>query len=160
MPKNSRFSQHADNSETCALELFGESPGYPGHPVLIGTLTMDRYASYAHATTVAPGSPHANALRDGFIPGAGCAVHAALDCLKLALDGAANSRSAALAEAERYWINWEHQSANNATRAAIGRSQAERAQARYFERLEGWQTGKLPPCPYRLDPATGAIDVV
>jgi len=155
MPTTPRYSSHAESSQAWALELFGESPIYPGHPVLVGILIMDRYASYAHATAVAPDSPYANALRDGFIPGAGCAVHAALDCLKRALPGTADSRTAALAEAERYWENWEHQSARNGPSAAIGRRQAEHAHERYFERVEAWRTGKLPLCPYRLENPTG-----
>lgn len=127
-------------------EALGEHAEYPGHPVILACMVMDRYPDLAAACTREPGQDFYNALRDSFIPGAGCAVHAALDTLRHAQ---AHGLVAAYTHAERYWQGWEQQHANNVPRAAHGRVQAERLKGRFEEHLTTWGTPSDPGSPYR-----------
>lgn len=132
-------------------EVLGERSEFPGHPLIIAVRVMDRYASHGHAKARRPGSEYGQAISDGFILGAGCAVSSAMDVLKLSLE---NGAEAGIQEAGRYWLGWEKQSPNNKDRAARGRAQAERVQPMFLERLSGWQTGQLPPTKCRVSQDT------
>lgn len=128
-------------------EVLGEHAEYPGHPVVLACMVMDRYPSLEVAVRREPGRDFGNALGDNFIPGAGCAVHAALDTLRLAQTA---GLEAAYAHAERYWDGWARQQPNNAPRAAHGREQAERLKGSFEERLSTWGTPADPGSPYRV----------
>ncbi len=128
-------------------EVLGDSVEYPGHPVILACMVMDRYPNLASACAREPGQEFYNALRDGFIPGAGCAVHAALDTLRHAHD---RGLEAAYAHAERYWLGWEQQHPNNVPRAAHGREQCERIKAHFESRLKTWDTSEDTGSPYRV----------
>lgn len=128
-------------------ETLGECAEYPGHPVILACMVMDRYQNLGVAVRREPGQDFGNALSDSFIPGAGCAVHAALDTLCHAQE---RGLEAAYAAAERYWQGWERQHPNNVTRAAHGREQCERIKARFEGRLKTWGTPEDPGSPYRV----------
>ena len=62
----------------------GELVVYPGHPLVLACMVMDRYPSLAVASHHDADHPTYAALSDSFIPGSGCAVYAALDFLHYA----------------------------------------------------------------------------
>lgn len=126
-------------------EVLGEHAEYPGHPVILACMVMDRYPDLDAAVRREPGQEFGNALSDNFIPGSGCAVHAALDTLRYAKE---IGLEAAYAHAERYWQGWELQHPSNVTRAAHGREQCERIKARFEGRLNAWGTSEDPGSPY------------
>lgn len=137
------------NSNTYEWEknVLGEHGEYPGHPVVLACMIMDRYQDLCTASTREPGQDDNNALRDSFIPGTGCAVYAALHTLCLAKD---QGLEAGYAHAERYWAGWEQQNPNNVAGAAHGREQAKRIKVRFEERLRVWGTSHDPGSPYRV----------
>ena len=128
-------------------EVLGEHAEYPGHPVILGTMVMDRYECFEHAAARGEGEKYYNAISDSFIPGAGCAVSSTMSVLKLAIE---KNPEAAFAEAERYWKGWEEQSPQNRERAAHGRAQAERAKGMFLARLKAWKAGEVEPSRWRL----------
>lgn len=123
----------------CLAHLGSSAPRYPGHPVVLACMVMDRYASLAHATQAS------NALRDGFIPGAGCAVGAALGFLQLWERGGPQH---ALSHGAAYWDNWEAQHVNNKEGAALGRAQAEKLLPYLQENVEAWMAGSRQCTPF------------
>lgn len=127
--------------------LLGEAIEYPGHPVVLACLVMARYPNLETAMRREPGREFLNALRDIFIPGAGCAVHAALDTLRYARETGLDS---AYAHADRYWDGWERQHPTNASRAVSGRKQAERLKDRFESLLKTGGTEKDPGSPFRI----------
>lgn len=127
-------------------EHLGESGVYPGHPIIGACLVMDRYPDLASALARRPGSDFGNALSDGFIPGAGCAVHAALDTLRFAQT---QGLDAAYAHAARYWDGWEAQNEKNKASAEKGRLQAERIKPYFEARLKVWGGPEDAGSPYR-----------
>lgn len=131
-----------------AQAFFSENVIYPGHPLVTATMIMDRYENLAHAEQRFENQQFLNALSDSFIPGAGCAVHRALDVLRL-VQGSGGVE-AAKALAADYWDGWERQHANNKGPAAKGRMQAEQILPHFLARLEGWITGKPLPSIFRL----------
>jgi hypothetical protein len=144
-----QYNTSLQEAHEWAEQIFGERPAYPGHPILLSVLIMDRYQSLAHARLRDAGAIYSNVASDWFIPGAGDAVCSALDVLELALQAQADATLKAFAEAERYWAAWERQQPGNARSAAAGRELAERAKALFLARLAGWKSGELLPCPYR-----------
>lgn len=128
-------------------DVLGEHGEYPGHPVILACMVMDRYPDLDAAVRREAGREFGNALSDNFIPGAGCAVHAALDTLRYAQE---HGLEAAYAHAERYWTGWEQQHQNNAPRAAHGREQCERIKARFESQLKIWGTSEDPGSPFRI----------
>jgi|JI10StandDraft_1071094.scaffolds.fasta_scaffold16637_8 hypothetical protein len=132
--------------EWCERHL-GESASYPGHPLVVATMIMDRYHSFEHASDRAPGAHCENARADPFIVGAGCAVLSALDVLRSAVAG---DVGAAMQHAERYWRAWEAQLPENPTRGLVGRGQADRVRPLFMERLKEWQVGVVMDSAYRL----------
>lgn len=128
--------------------VLGESCEYPGHPLVLSCMVMDRYADLATACSRESGCEFYNALTDSFIPGAGCAVHAALDMLRAAQT---HGLPEAYALADRYWQGWEQQNADNGPSAERGRAQALRLQSRFEEKLKTWGTPSDPGSPYRLE---------
>lgn len=142
-----------------AQEALGENGEYPGHPIVLACMVMDRYPDILAAMRREPGRDFGNALRDSFIPGAGCAVHAALESLR---QGREHGPAAAYAHAERYWQGWEEQRTDNASSAARGREQCERIKARFEAQLKTWGTSDDPGSPYRIQMAPGlaALPVV
>jgi hypothetical protein len=128
-------------------EVLGEPVQYPGHPVVLACMVMDRYPNLESATRLEPGRQFGNALSDNFIPGAGCAVRAALDTLRYAQTG---DLGAAYAHATRYWNGWEAQDPANASGARKGREQHERIKARFEKQLETWGGRADPLSPYRV----------
>ena len=137
------------DTRTWEQELLNEAVEYPGHPVVLACMVMDRYPDLETAMRREPGREFANALRDSFIPGAGCAVHAALDTLRYALT---IGLDAAYAHADRYWASWERQDSANAARAASGRKQGERLKNRFECLLNTWGTENDPGSPFRTRP--------
>jgi hypothetical protein len=133
-------------------EVLGEHAEYPGHPIILACMVMDRYPDLDAAERRDPGQNFSNALSDRFIPGAGCAVNAALSTLRHAL---AHGLEAAYADAERYWQGLEVQHPNNVPRAAHGREQATRAKGRFEERLKSWGTPSDPGSPHRIQALPG-----
>lgn len=125
----------------------GESGEYPGHPVILACMVMDRYPNLESARTVDPGESSNRALRDNFIPGSGCAVNAALNTLERATTEGLES---AYKGSEDYWTGWELQSPKNAERAAHGRAQAEKMKAGFESRLKTWGSDKDPGSAYRV----------
>lgn len=134
------------NSFKWASAVLGEHIQYPGHPLVLACMVMDRYPSLDAACTVDPGMTFNRALGDSFIPGAGCAVHAALDTLRFAQK---QGLAAACEHAERYWQGWEAQSVQNAEGAAIGRRQAEKLKALFDAKFQAWGTADEAASPYR-----------
>lgn len=116
-------------------EVLGERVTYPGHPVVLACMVMHRYPDLETALRREPGKNFSSALADDFIPGSGCAVHAALDTL---LSAQTSGLGAAYAHAERYWDGWERQHANNVKDAARGREQAARVKARFEAQVKVW----------------------
>lgn len=136
------------NSYQWEQERLGEHAVYPGHPVILACMVMDRYPSLLAARGTDQLSPtFGNALSDSFIPGAGCAVHAALDVLRYAQ---VVSVEAAYELAESYWHGWERQHPNNVPGAAKGREQCVRIKARFESMLKTWGTPEDPGSPYRV----------
>jgi hypothetical protein len=68
--------------------LDGEFSVYPGHPVTIAYLIMQKYPSLAAASKVSTRSGFGAALSDIDIPGAGGRVHAAMSLLQRRAEGA------------------------------------------------------------------------
>lgn len=130
--------------------VLGERIQYPGHPLVIAAMIMDRYSSFEAAGFRKPGADFYNAISDSFIPGSGCAVSAAMEVLKRSLHGQVDL---AKQEADRYWNHWEQQSASNRQRAEVGREQARRIEPLFMERLAAWQSGQPGNSPYRLSDA-------
>ena len=129
------------------LEWLGEPGCYPGHPLVVATMVMDRYQSLEHAKQRREGKSYCNALSDGFVSGAGCAVSSALDVLEFALRGELDR---ALAHAQRYWEGWEAQSTANPEKGKKGRAQADMIKPAFMQRLEAWKSGNLVESKYRL----------
>lgn len=125
----------------------GEPGEYPGHPVVLACMVMDRYQDLATACICEPGHDYYNALRDSFIPGTGCAVRAALDTLRFAQESGLDT---AYAHAERYWLGWEQQHPSNVPRATHGREQAAHIKGRFEKHLVLWGTPADPGSPYRI----------
>ena len=128
-------------------EVLGEHAEYPGHPLILASMVMDRYPNLEAALRREQGREFSNALSDNFIPGAGCAVHSALDTLRQAMD---HGLEAAYAQANQYWLAWEQQHPNNALGAAHGREQAERIKSRFEVQLNSWGKPEDPGSPYRI----------
>lgn len=120
----------------CQAHLGKRVPTFPGHPVVLACMVMDRYGSLSDAKA------DSAALKDGFIPGSGCAVWAALDlleaCQKLSLEEA-------LKQSEHYWQNWEAQSNANAIAAQDGRAEATHLMPFLQEHVLNWLQGNRPP---------------
>lgn len=135
------------DSYAWGMKHLGESVSYPGHPLVLATMIMDRYHSFGHAIGRELGSDYNNALSDIFIPGAGCAVSSALDVLGLAIAG---DLETAVDHAEQYWKGWEQQSPRNPERCLLGRVQAERVRPLFMERVQAWKDGVALPSEYRL----------
>ncbi|TXG99948.1 MAG: hypothetical protein E6R08_00510 [Nevskiaceae bacterium] len=138
----------ANASYEWQMEVLGDNAEYPGHPVVLAAMVMDRYQSFEHAKGYRDGAQYYNAISDSFIPGAGCAVSSTMTVLKLALE---HGPEAAFKEAERYWQGWENQSPRNKERAENGRRQAELAKPLFRQRLQWWRIGELPPSKWRLE---------
>lgn len=122
---------------------------YPGHPIVVASMIMDRFKDLdeANAVTEVSGGNGVqnfkNALSDGFIAGAGDAVSTALtliaNCLKCApsdVSAVADNFSA------RYWDSWEQQSPKNAPGAALGRAQALQLRDAFLGRVHAWREGR------------------
>lgn len=131
-----------------AREFLGApTVGFPGPPAVLASRIMMRYACLEDALHVQPGMEYGNALRDSFLPETGCAVHAALEMLRLAKSVGLD---AAYAHAERYWANYEQQSPANVAHGQRGRAQAT-AIVPVFERwLATWGTPQEEMTHYRL----------
>ena len=136
------------NSYRWEQEVLGERAVYPGHPVILACIVMDRYPDLDTAVRREPGRAFGNALSDNFIPGTGCAVQAALDTLRY---GQEQGLNAAYSHAERYWLGWEQQHPSNAPWAAKGRNQCEHIKTRFADRLKTWSTPTDPGSPYRSE---------
>ena len=134
-PHDARMSWEAAHLSECVV--------YPGHPVVLACMVMDRYASLQEA--LAPKDQHGTpaALADQLIPGAGCAVYAALDFLS---DVKAGRKNRAFQEAERYWRNWESNSGSSyrAQQGAAGRAQAEKLRPYFEDRIKVWGGAQAP----------------
>lgn len=128
-------------------EVLCDHGEYPGHPVVLGVMVMDRYHSFDHANQTPRGGQYYNAISDSFIPGSGCAVSSTMSVLKLGLELGAE---AAFKEAERYWQGWEDQSPKNLKSAARGREQAEKMKHLFVQRLEAWKVGEVIDSKWRL----------
>lgn len=135
-------------------EVLGEHAEYPGHPLILACMVMDRYPNIETALCREQGREFGNALSDNFIPGAGCAVHAALDTLRHAMDV---GLEAAYAHADRYWLGWEQQNPKNVPGAAHGRDQAERIKGKFEAQLRSWGSPKDAGSPYRIQAQTLAV---
>lgn len=133
--------------------MLGGPAEYPGHPLVLATMVMDRYASFEHAASNEPGAGYYNAICDSFIPGAGCAVSSTMSVLKIALGDDPGSVDLAVEEAGRYWDGWERQSPANKDRAAHGRTQAEGIKSAFLLRLAAWKSGVPTPSKYRRSAA-------
>lgn len=127
--------------------LNGEGVAYPGHPVVLATMVMERYESLEHATRLEDGRNFGNALSDSFIPGSGCAVSCALDVLKLAQGG---QQAQALERAQRYWDGYAEQSPRNAKNVAEGLAQADLVMPRFEALLAGWTGPQDLGSPFRV----------
>lgn len=127
-------------------EHLGEHGVYPNHPIIGACMVMDRYPNLVAALERRPGSEFGHALSDSFIPGAGCAVHAALDTLRFAQT---QGLDAAYAHAARYWDGWEEQHEKNKASAEKGRLQADRIKPYFEARLKVWGTAEDPGSKYR-----------
>lgn len=128
-------------------EHLGEHGVYPGHPIIGACMVMDRYPNLGTARERRPNSDSGNALSDSFIPGAGCAVHAALDTLHFAQT---QGLEPAYAHAARYWDGWERQNEKNKASAEQGRRQAERIKPYFEARLKVWGGPDDAGSPYRV----------
>lgn len=120
---------------------------YPGHSVVLATMVMMRYPDFATASRTEPGKNCPNALQDGFIPGAGCAVYAALRFLEYAQK---EGLDAAYDHAERYWKGWENQHASNVEKGLEGRRQAILIQPLFEKCFAAWGTPQEELTVYRL----------
>jgi hypothetical protein len=126
-----------DRQQWEAQHLNGQMIRYPGHPLVNATLIMDLYPSLDEASRRLPGKTYPNALGDVRVPGAGCAVYAALDALKLALTRGVD---VAKTEANRYWNNWLDQSPeHNREGWRIGQEQAAMIYGTFCSKLNNWQ---------------------
>ncbi len=115
-------------------EHLAEPVRYPGHPVVLACMVMDRYESFEDAfAAVAQGGVPA-ALKDPFIPGSGCAVYAALDLLAEARGGRFEY---ALNHAQAYWHTFESSDASKEASAA-GRAQASKMLPYFESRVKAW----------------------
>lgn len=143
MNKKSSFEQCLQDRENwCTSHLGTKVPVFPGHPVVLAAMVIDRYATLNDAKA------HMGAIRDGFIPGSGCAVWAALDFLdKFHSAGP----SAAYKGAEQYWKNWESQQDTNKTAAHLGRLEADKIQPYLEAVLPAWFAGTREPTPYSIE---------
>ena len=132
-----------------AEETLGEHVQYPGHPVVIACMVMDRYASLAEAMDKPDGQTYGNALADSFLPGSGCAVYAGLELLSAA---AKTTLEDGLALATRYWEGYAEQgnSQEHAEKVARGLKQAEHLLPRLRSRFAQWGTDEDLGSVYRL----------
>lgn len=128
-------------------ESLGAHIQYPGHPLVLATMIMDRYPSLDIATSRPPGDDFVRALSDSFIPGSGCAVHAALGFLTMSMDGRLET---AKEQADRYWSGWEQQSPANREKGWVGREQARTIEPAFLERLAAWRCGHPLASRYRV----------
>lgn len=129
-----------------AEAMLGEHIQYPGHPLVLACMIMDRYPDFALATEISAGAEFSNAQRDSFLPGTGCAVTAALTTLRLAAE---KGESAAIAHAAWYWDGWERQSTANGEKASRGRAQAAKVRPAFLARLKVWGSDQDHGSVYR-----------
>ncbi|HCT05874.1 MAG TPA: hypothetical protein DIW86_10975 [Pseudomonas sp.] len=129
-----------------ADSVLGEHIQFPGHPLVLACMIMDRYPDLASATEVSAGADFSNAQRDSFLPGTGCAITSALATLRLAAE---RDAGAASAHADRYWDGWEKQSSSNQERAERGRQQAARIHPVFLAKVQAWGTAADQSSSYR-----------
>lgn len=129
-------------------EVLGTHVVYPGHPIVLACMIMDRYLNLDKATEMREDEQFQAALSDSFIPGAGCAVYSALNTLDSALKDGAES---AYVRANAYWDGFGKQDARNAASAKEGLAQFEQIKARFEHRVALWGTDKMPPSNYLVD---------
>jgi len=127
-------------------DRLGEPVEYPGHPLVLATMVLDRYTSLDAA---------ADALGDSFIIGSGCAVRCAMDVLEAALSGNAGALESAYVHAEHYWNGWATQTSSDAAGVTRGRVQADRMRPTFMRRLADWKGGSPVATKY----ARAGIDV-
>lgn len=127
--------------------LENQSVAYPGHPVVLATMVMERYSSLEHATRREGDRDFGNALSDSFIPGSGCAVSCALSVLQLAQAG---QREQALELARSYWEGYGKQSPLNAPNVAAGLAQLSLILPRFEALLLSWGSVADPGSPFRV----------
>jgi hypothetical protein len=139
MPTNQSFEWE--------LSVLGGHSAYPGHPIVLGCMIMDRYQNLEHANRVEEGEQFPNASADSFIPGAGCAVSTALAVLKLAENEGVGP---AYDLAARYWDGYDKQSTKNAGDVAMGLAQFAAIKPRFEEHLAKWGTAHAAPSEFRL----------
>lgn len=130
-----------------AEAMLGEHIQYPGHPLVLACMIMDRYPDLALATEISAGADFSNAQRDSFLPGTGCAVTAALTTLRLAAE---KGEDAAIAHAAWYWDGWERQSTTNGEKASRGRAQATKMCPAFLARLKLWGSDQDQGSLYRV----------
>ena len=127
---------------------------YPGHPLVLATMILDRYETLEQARAPDPATQRYRATGDLFLPGSGEAIDTAISLLECALAQPDPTSPAALAEAcaqaEAYWRYAEQVFPENPTDPARGRAQGERIQAAYRERLQGWARGTPLASRYRV----------
>lgn len=129
-------------------DVLNDHAAYPGHPIVIACMIMDRYQDRAHATRVEPGDQFPNASADMFIPGAGCAVATAQTVLKLAQEHGVEH---AFALATRYWDGYlEQDKVRNRNDYDRGLLQFERIKERFVEHLAVWGTPSAAASRFRL----------
>jgi hypothetical protein len=124
----------ADLPRISQYQRFPEGVVYPGHPVCIALLIMDKYPDFETARMRPEGSQFQNALSDIDIPGAGGNVHAALDVLERAR---AQGAPAAFEHGTEYWVRCAS-GENFGKNQAAGLEQAEGIKDDFLSRVDAW----------------------
>lgn len=124
----------ADLPRISQYKRFPEGVVYPGHPVPIALLIMDKYPDLETARMRPEGSQFQNALSDNDIPGAGGNVHAALDVLECAR---VKGGQAAFEHGTNYWVRCAS-GENYGKNQAAGLEQAESIKDEFLSRVEAW----------------------
>lgn len=114
---------------------------YPGHPLVIAYLIVERYASLREALRGSTGGYPA-ALVSARIPGAGGNVHAALDFLERVIDSRLPFEDA-VKHANAWWAACDSQATSDAliVRWRSGQTQADQILDLLQQRLSNWSRG-------------------
>ncbi len=121
------------------MEVTGEYPVYPGHPLVIAWEIMSVFDSPAEAlrTVTDHGLNCPEAVADNRVTGGGGEVHRACDLLRRALAGA--SAEELMAWADERWISG--QAGGHIKAIEPGLAQAEKLKPLFAERLAAWLAG-------------------
>lgn len=115
--------------------LDGEPAVYPGHPVVIAYLIMNRFASLEEATTTEPGATYNRALGSHDIPGAGGEVHMALNLLRKCLVQERSSEEV-VDEYAAYWH--QYKAGGHEKYVEAGHAQLLKVRDKFLQQIQNW----------------------